>query len=323
MPELAASTLRAAVVYNPVKVSLQQLRDVVEDEELRRGWLPSLWFATTTDDAGQGRAHDAVSASPDLIIVAGGDGTVRVVAEVVHGTGIPLAIVPSGTGNLLARNLHLPLGDITAAVRVAFGAHARAIDVAIVTLERVDGSSSTHAFVVMAGIGIDATMAINTSSALKRRIGWLAYVDPIVRSIFSRTQHALNVSLDGAPWRSIDAHTVIVGNTGTLTAGIVLLPEAVPDDGLLDVVVLRPKGPGGWARIASRLAIGGVLSRSPGGRKVLRAAPTFRALRYAQSRELAVRFAEPQQMELDGDGVGAVIAATITVRPGALPVRVR
>jgi len=323
MPELAASTRRAAVIYNPIKVSLQQLRDVVEDEELRRGWLPSLWFATTTDDAGQRLAEDAVAASPDLVIVAGGDGTVRAVAEVLQGHGIPFAIVPSGTGNLLARNLHLPLGDPTAAVRVAFGGHSRAIDVAIVHLERADGSSSTHAFVVMAGIGIDASMAINTSSALKRRIGWLAYVDPIVRSIFTRTQHALNVSLDGEPWRSIDAHTVIVGNTGTLTAGIVLLPEAVPDDGFLDVVVLRPKGPGGWAQIASRLAIGGVLSRSPGGRKVLRAAPAFRALRYAQSRRLAVRFAEPQQLELDGDGVGAVIAATISVRPGALPVRVR
>jgi diacylglycerol kinase family enzyme len=248
---------------------------------------------------------------------------VRVVAEVVHGSGIPLAIVPAGTGNLLARNLHLPLGDLVGAVRVAFGGSVRAIDVAVVTLDRADATSSTHSFVVMAGIGLDATMAIHTSSALKRRIGWLAYVEPIVRSIVNRTEHAMSVSLDGQPWRSIDAHTVIVGNTGTLTAGIVLLPDAVPDDGLLDVVVLRPKGAGGWAHIASRLAIGGVLSRSAGGRKVLRSAPQFRALRYAQSRRLAVRFVEPQQLELDGDGVGLVSAATITVLPSALLVRVR
>ncbi|MBK4346920.1 diacylglycerol/lipid kinase family protein [Lacisediminihabitans changchengi] len=323
MAELAASSRRAAIIYNPTKVALDQLRPVIEDEEISRGWLPSLWFATTTDDAGEGPAREAVATSPDLLIVAGGDGTVRTVAEVVRGSGIPFAIVPAGTGNLLARNLHLPLGDLVASVRVAFGDNTRAVDVAVVTLERADTTSTTHAFVVMAGIGLDANMAIHTSSALKRRIGWLAYVEPIVRSIGNRTEHAMSVSLDGEAWRSIDAHTVIVGNTGTLTAGIVLLPNAVPDDGLLDVVVIRPKGPGGWARIASRLAVGGVLSRSPGGRKVLRAAPQFRALRYAQSRRLAVRFAQPQQMELDGDGVGLVTAATITVMPGALPVRVR
>lgn len=313
---------RAAVVCNPVKVELRLLRAAVEAEERRRDWAQTLWFETTRDDSGGEAARRALEKHPDVLIVVGGDGTVRAVAEAAHDSGVALALVPSGTGNLLARNLGLPLNDIGAAVRTAFAENERRVDIAFAEFERDDGSVSSHAFLVMAGIGLDASMAVNTNSALKKRIGWLAYANPIARSVVRNRQLPMRYTVDGAPERSVRAHTVIVGNCGTLTANILLLPDAIVDDGLLDVVVLRPKGFVGWARIGSRLALNGPLQKTRVGRSMLRIAPTIRALQYIQARELGVRFATAESIELDGDTFGMVTAAKISVRRRGLRIRV-
>src|SRR6478672_11674562 len=106
-------TLKIAIIWNPTKTdkaSLQAGLDKATGDEFR----PEIsWWETTADDPGQGAANDALKAGTDLIIIAGGDGTVRAVAEHVadRSADIDLAIVPLGTGNLLARNLEVPLGD--------------------------------------------------------------------------------------------------------------------------------------------------------------------------------------------------------------------
>ncbi|GAB3168402.1 hypothetical protein GCM10027059_31010 [Myceligenerans halotolerans] len=307
---------------NPVRIDTERLRAAVALEEVRHGWRPHLWFETTVDDPGQQVARDALRHDPAVVIVAGGDGTIRAVAEVALASGIPLAIVPAGTGNLLARDLGLLAGP-EASVRTAFAGSDRTIDVGVAELEREDGSATTHVFLVMTGIGLDASMATGTNSTLKRMIGWLAYADPISRSVLGNKRFSMHYRVDGAPERSIRAHTVIVGNCGTLTAGLLLLPDAEVDDGLLDVVVLRPQGFWQWLRVGSRLTIGGILKRSRGGRVVLRAAPRLRAMEYVQGERLAARFDAPQHIELDGDSFGAITAARIGIRPGALLVRVR
>ena len=312
----------AAVVYNPVKVDLSALRAAVADEETRGGYGPTVWFETSSQDAGQKAARDALAADPSVVIVAGGDGTVRAVAGEVHSSGVSLALVPAGTGNLLARNLRLKLSDLKDSVHTAFAGSERLIDIAFAEFEREDHSTTRHAFLVMAGIGLDANMAVNTNSVLKKRVGWLAYTHPIAQSVIRNRQLPMRYRIDGSRVRSIRAHTVIVGNCGTLTANILLLPDAVVDDGLLDVIVLRPKGVGGWARIGTRLAIGGVLNRSKGGRLILQAAPAFEALQYVQARELVVRFETAEAIELDGDSFGDVMAARITILRRSLSVRV-
>lgn len=313
---------RATVVCNPSKVDVQALRDIIAAEEERCGYLPTLWFETSVDDPGQAAAGKALLAAPSVVIVVGGDGTVRAVAEAVYSSGVPLAVVPVGTGNLLARNLRLTLADLALSVHVAFGGTDRMIDIAFAELEGEDGSISRNAFLVMAGIGLDANMAANTNSTLKRRIGWLAYAHPIAASVIRNKQLPMHYKLDNGRARSVRAHTVIVGNCGTLTAKILLLPDALVDDGLLDVVVLRPKGAFGWARIGSRLALNGVLQRSRGGRRLMQAAPNIRALQYAQARQLIVRFNTPEPIELDGDSFGAASAAKLSVLHRGLTVRV-
>ena len=106
------------MVYNPIKVDLKALREVVTAQASAAGWAEALWFATSAEDPGQEAARSAIDNGADLIITAGGDGTVRAVAEAVRGTGTRMALLPSGTGNLLARNLELTLDDITHSVEV-------------------------------------------------------------------------------------------------------------------------------------------------------------------------------------------------------------
>lgn len=317
----SSSRNRAAVIVNPVRVDAARLRAALVAEERRQGWRPHLWFETTPEDPGGQAARSALGHDPALVIVVGGDGTVRAVAEELVSSGIPVAVVAAGTGNLLARELGLRVG-LEEAVRVAFSGSDRTIDVGLAELERENGPASTHVFLVMAGIGLDARMATGTNAALKQRIGWLAYADPISRSVVGNERFPMHYRVDRARERSVGAHTVIVGNCGTLTAGILLLPDAEVDDGLLDVVLLRPKGFWQWVRVGWRLMVGGVLNRSRAGRVVLRSAPRLRAMEYVQGRSLSARFESRQHVELDGDSFGEVTAARIQVRPRALTVRV-
>ncbi|MFD5213603.1 diacylglycerol/lipid kinase family protein [Microbacterium sp. NPDC058345] len=312
----------AAVVFNPVKVVEGVLRDAVAAAEREHGWAASSWFATDEGDAGAIAAQAAVAAAPDVILVAGGDGTVRAVAQEVHRTGIPVALLPSGTGNLLARNLGFPLSDLAQGVETAFAGANRRVDIAFASTRDDEGTVSRRAFLVMAGIGLDANMAENTSSALKKRIGWGAYVDPIARSIIGNAQLHVRYRIDRGRTRSVRAHTVIAGNCGTLTANILLLPDAIVDDGLLDVVVFRPKGAFGWARIGSRLAAHSVFNKSRPGRWLMQRTPDLKTLNYVQARRFDARFDPPQLLELDGDSVGTVRSVALTVLHQGLTLRV-
>jgi diacylglycerol kinase family enzyme len=312
----------AAVVYNPLKVPLERVRRAVQAREQEHGWGESRWYETSREDAGLRAAEEALAGGPAVVLVAGGDGTVRTVAEAVYESGTPLALIPAGTGNLLARNLRLPLSNIESAVAAAFTGTTRAVDVAVAELEDENGVRRTHVFLVMAGIGLDAEMAANTSAWAKQRLAWFAYVTPIVRSLIANRLFHLDYRIDGGHTRSARAHTVIVGNCGTLTGNMLLIPTAKLDDGMLDVVMLRPKGRFGWARIGTRLTIQGVAHRSQFGRTMLRLAPDLRALAYAQGRQFDVRFQIPHEVELDGDSFGLVVRARITLRPGALQVSI-
>lgn len=318
---LLAATRHAAVVYNPANAPIDRIRSVVAEHERRHEWSETRWYETSADDFGTAAAERAIADDPAVVIVAGGDGTVRIVAEVINGTGIPIALLPAGTGNLLAREVGAPLNDIPACVSAAFSGDDRDVDVGVVEFE--DGTGARHArvFMVMAGIGLDAAMAENTSALAKKNLGWLAYVTPIARSIIANRLFHLDYRVDGGRVRSTRAHTIIVGNCGTLAGNMLLIPAAVIDDGLLDVVMMRPKGRFGWARIGTRLTLQGIAARSRLGRRMLLQTPDLQSLAYVQGRQLEARFDTPHVIELDGDSLGHVTKARVSVRPGALRIR--
>jgi len=313
---------QAAVIYNPIKVAIPKLRKTVNAAAKEAGWATPIWFATTEEDAGQRVTASAVRRGAQVVLVAGGDGTVRAVAEGLRDTGVALAVLPSGTGNLLARNLALPLG-LDDAVAVAFGGTPHEIDLGIATIVRPGGESEEHVFLVMAGLGIDAKMISNTRSDLKKAVGWLAYIDGTIRSLPELGPIRLRYKLDRSPERVTNVHSVIVGNCGVLPGGILLIPDAKPDDGFLDVVALRPQGPFGWVRVWNKLTFeNGVLRKTAVGRKIIDLQRDVRDVIYLRGRELQLRVDTPQEFQLDGDEFGEVVSARAWVDAGALTVRI-
>lgn len=316
-----------AVVHNPVKVDVDDLRAAVERAEAAHGTAPSLWYETSEEDPGVGMARDAVEAGADIVLAVGGDGTVRAVAEGLRGSGATLAIAPRGTGNLLCRNLELPLDDLAAAVDIAYGGQDRKIDIGIAAVVRPDGEQSEHVFAVMAGIGLDAQMIVNQDEDLKKKAGWLAYIKSLGASMKGGRRVRLRLTVDDGRPHVSRVHTLLVGNCGALPANVVLLPDAKLDDGVLDVVALRPDGLLGWVTIWAKVLVEhGILRRSDVGRKMIgdrHGKPkNIRALRYLRGTSFRVQLLAPEEFELDGDAFGEVREFTTTVDPGGLTVRV-
>ncbi len=326
MPHAASPPRRAAVIFNPVKADVERLRAAVAAAESAAGWAKSLWFETTVPEPGGGLAARAVAEGVDVVIAAGGDGTVRFVGEALRNTGVPLALVPAGTGNLLARNLGLDVSPsrLDALVETAFTGIDHAIDTGVIEIQRPgDAPSERHVFLVMTGIGIDAKMIANTDPELKRRVGWLAYVGAIGRVLIDKQVLRVRYRLDGRELRTSRVHTVLVGNCGQLPGNIALLPDAEVDDGLLDIVTLRPEGFFGWFRVWWGIAWeNGVLRRSSAGRKLLTLRSTqVRALSYLRGRSYELSLDHPEEFELDGDEFGMVTGFRAQVDPASLLVR--
>lgn len=323
-------------MFNPIKVEGSKLREAVERRAAAAGWGETFWYETTALDAGQHVTAAAIAAGADVVMAAGGDGTVRAVAEALRGSGVPLALLPSGTGNLLARNLDLTM-DFDEGIGLMFTGYDRDIDLGLIEITRPAGAaaasgadspaepaSSTHVFLVIAGLGIDAKMIANTNSKLKKAVGWLAYVDGGLRALPELHSITMSVSIDGEePWRDVSSHSVMAGNCGLLPGGILLMPDAKPDDGVLDFMALRPKGPFGWIRAWNKVTIeNGVLAKSAAGRRLIEISPDVKDVVYAQGTDLRLRLDEPQQIQLDGDEFGEASLLHIWVDPGALRVRV-
>lgn len=192
-------------------------------------------------------AHNAAVSGAELVIACGGDGTVRTVCEELAGTGIPVGVVPAGTGNLLARNLNLP-PYLRAAVDVALNGQDRAIDMVRVTGDEMDEAT----FMVMAGMGFDAAIMEGVNDQIKAKIGWVAYVVSALKSLMFPAVR-IEVSVDGGEPTQHRARTLVIGNVGYLQAGMPLIPDAAIDDGQLDVVLLYPRRFLSWLPLAARV----------------------------------------------------------------------
>jgi len=284
-----------AAVLNPVTISdLAALKAAILE---RCGDEQPTWYETTEDDTGAGQTAQAIAAGARLVLVCGGDGTVAACAGALAGTEVAMAVIPVGTGNLLARNLDIPL-ELPEALEVAFGAQERVIDVLEAAEQR---------FVVMAGLGFDAALIRDTDDDLKDRLGWLAYLGGLARAL-RRSPHAdFTITLDdGEPVRTA-AVGVLVGNVGQLEAGITLMPDACPDDGQLDVLVLAPRRIRDWPALVWR-----ILRRRPASGPQ---AEIWRAKRVRITSAVAV------PVEFDGDFRGEATELRVDVLAAALTVR--
>lgn len=290
---------QCAVVFNPTKIS-DQFREQVEKTLQRDGWTETLWLETSAEDPGRAMTRQAVDAEADLVIAAGGDGTVRIVADGLAGTGIAMGLIPAGTGNLLARNLDLPLEE-AAAIEVAFAGHTRTIDLIRLT---VDDHPPEH-FAVLAGIGVDAMIMDETDPELKDKIGVGAYFVAAAKAL-KRLPFRFKIKLDDHRTRRRRSMICAIANVGKLQGNLVLVPGASPDDGLLDVYIASPHRITHWVKLALRL-----ITRRP---------KKDDQVDQAQAKVVRVKLYGEENYQLDGDVVGVGTRLTAEVRPGALTV---
>lgn len=313
---------RAALVFNPVKIDEEVARAALVSASAEADWEEPLFLETSVEDPGHGMAREALEKGATVVIAAGGDGTVRAVVEAMNGSGVPVAILPAGTGNLLVRNLGLPLNDVAASMRIAVGTTRRDIDLAVARVLTEDNEDRDHVFAVMAGIGLDAQMIDQTDEDLKKKVGWLAYVQAIAR-VIKGPSVPVRTRIDDAEPVESGVQMLLVGNCGTLPGDVVLLPDAELDDGILDVIALRPTGLLSWARTLVRVLVDNkLLKRTQIGAKLPGPNRPIRALRYEKARRIGIDLREPEPFQLDGDTVGKIRAATIEVLPAALTVMV-
>jgi YegS/Rv2252/BmrU family lipid kinase len=243
----------------------------------------------------------AVDSGVDLVVAVGGDGTVQQVASSVAGTNVALAIIPTGTGNLLAGNLGIA-NEPEKAVLTAVTGRPRRIDVG-----RYAVGSKRRIFTVACGVGFDADVMERTDSAGKSRWGRFAYLASAVLESGKIQNVSHEITIDGVRG-TMDAAQVLVVNFGRVSGLRVRGVKA--DDGLLDVFVIRASGPlpallAGWEAISDTR-----LGDHDGGR-------VFRA----KARKVRIETRPRRRVETDGSVVGRT-PVTVSVRRLALTVMV-
>lgn len=291
---------RALLIMNPAAARTTPKAIQTAEAVLRReGWQTEVIATGGSGDARR-LAEYGLEQGVDVVGVFGGDGTTMQAASALVGSEVALALIPGGTGNILAGNLRLPKSPARAAEIIAKG-HSRRLD-----LGRVERPDGVHYFAVAAGAGMDARIMTETDSAVKRRWGIGAYWGTLVRVLPEIRSIPCVITVDGKPF-SAEAVVVLVSNCGEVIPPFFRLrSDTSPEDGLLDVTVARADSV--WQGI-----------------RVLREALRPRAehsanqamLGFARGTEIKVEPAETMPVQLDGDGCGET-PFTATVVPGAI-----
>jgi diacylglycerol kinase (ATP) len=281
----------------------REIRSVVDEvqRELEAAhWIVDTKLVTRKRDLTR-KAKRAAKARCDVVVVVGGDGAVLRVAPALARTKVALGIIPTGTGNLLATNLGIPKKSQEAARTIVSG-RQRQID-----LGRVAVDGRTYDFSVACGVGFDADVMDKTSPAQKLRWGKIAYLANAASEIRGIANVPYEITLDGDAITT-EAAQVFIANFGWMLAGMAPRRAILPDDGLLDVIVVRASGPvrgllGGWEALRQK-----DLGESPDGH-------VFRA----QAKEVRIDTTPSRLVEVDGTVVGRT-PIVVSVMPSALTV---
>ena len=283
---------RVAVVAHSGKSlggGLAELRDVLAGE----GFTDPLWCEVSKSRKAPKHARRALAQGAEVIFVWGGDGMVQRCVDAVAGTRAVLAILPAGTANLLAANLHIP-ADITEAVRVGLHGDRRRLDT---------GSVNGEHFAVMAGAGLDARMIMDADRGMKDRFGRAAYLYTGARNLGARRVKAF-IEVDGRRFFTGRVSCVLVGNVGKVLGGVEAFHGARPDDGLLELGVVTARNPAQWARTLGRVALGDA-EKSP-------------FVQVTRGRRFRIRFDRRFPYELDGGARPAVRKLRIKAHPSSV-----
>ena len=284
---------RVALIFNPVSGTENPSTRRLSLEELaKRSGLECALIETERGQGAAPLAKQAVADHMDRLIVSGGDGSVTEAAHALAGTETALAVLPAGTGNLLAINLGIPL-NLEEAMRLALTGEALPTDIG-----RVNG----QVFLVAVGMGLDARMIRDADREAKKKYGALAYVLAVLRNL-PRPNAWYSITIDGRRIRR-PGQTVLVSNLGRITAGLELVPGSDPSDGLLEVAILKSQRLTDLARM---------------GWRMLRSERRPRdVLEVHRGRHILVEAERPLPVQFDGEIAGRTARLDVQVEPGAL-----
>lgn len=293
---------RVLLVTNPRARGVRPDTVAAVREVLRRGGWRTDEHATRSVAEIRSLAAEAARGGWDVVAVMGGDGTVVEAIGPLAGSGVPIGLIPAGTGNLLAGNLRIPNAPAAAASAILAG-RTRTID-----LGRASWAGGTRDFVVALGAGFDARVMGSTHPTRKRRLGKAAYFATAAALVPQLRDVPHRLVVDGVV-REIEAAEVFVANFGELVPNR-LGPRrpVLPDDGLLDVIALTTGGRGKGLMGVWQILSTSATAELPGG-----------GLFRATAREVVVEAEPSQPFELDGDPRGHT-PLTARVVPGAVSI---
>lgn len=295
------------VVFNPVSGQGDpEARKAAIEEALAEHGYRCQHLITTPEKGARHFAAEAVRDGVDLLAVSGGDGTVIEAMAALVNTNVPIAIFPAGTGNLLSVNLGLPK-TVPEAVHSALFGDRRPLDLArITTPERGDDE---RYFAILAGAGYDAWVIRDADREAKNKFGMGAYLWAAFKNLRHRPVLVRLILDNGRRSLRRRAKSVMVANMGYLQGNVMMVPEARPDDGYLDVAILKAETMSDWTRLAIN-AVRGRLEEDP-------------AIEYHQVRKVEVVLSRVQPMQFDGEEADAPHRTfTVEVVPAAVQVMV-
>jgi len=283
-----------AVLVNPTAGRGRGARAAdVAITHLQRAGLRVLRFQGEDGDDSASLAQAAVADGVDALVVVGGDGLVNLAAQALKGTDIPLGIIPAGTGNDAARSLGIDRKDPLAAADLVIAGRRRAVDLA---------DAGGRVFVTVLAAGFDS-LVNERANRLRWPRGQMRYNLATLAELRVFRPLRYTLELDGVT-RDLEAMLVAVGNMASYGGGLRMCEGAEPDDGLLDVVVIKPVSKPELVKVFPRLFKGTHVTHP----------------QYERHRVSSVSIAAPGVVAYaDGERVGP-LPMTVRVLPGALRV---
>ena len=309
---------RTAVIYNPEKISEARLRKLyrkVTDKEL---------FLIPTDPATGGfeSGKRAIELDMQRIVVAGGDGTLRSVVEAVADHDVVIGILPIGTGNILARNLKLPVNNLESCAHRSLSKSEYQIDLGIAKVFDIHGNSHEFYFTGIAGLGMDARLMAATDKKRKRQIGWIAYLEASMKFLPLKFER-FEVVIDDQSPRVLKSYSLLVGNAGWLPGAISMMPDARLDDSRLDMAAIGPRKIWNWVDFISRVTWQNKVVRPLAlGRRWLDATANVKTLENFKGKRISLTPKSPAPLQIDGDPLFEVTHAEFTLKPRGLRISI-
>lgn len=259
----------------------------------RHGMDHDLTVAEGQRDA-RASAHEAAAQHYDRVIVAGGDGTVHKVVNGLAGSETALAILPLGTENVLAKELHVPF-SLEAAIQFAAETPAIPIDL---------GKVSNHYFALMAGVGFDAQVIRNLHPQLKRQLSRLSFLFTGVSTLSHFNPSTVEVRVNGS-YLKTNAWEIMVSNASIFAGRVKVAPDASIQDGRFDICIFSAEN---RAVFVGDVVQSAMLRRFAG-----------EAVQFFKSAEVRIHSTTPLPVQLDGESM-ELKSLDFTIQPHALRV---